>query len=247
MLVQTKKSLILAALLAFSPLLGFSASKAVNNTPANTKLDIVWVLDNSGSMLDYQQGLATKVEGFLYRLQSKGKRKVDVKMGLLSTDINDLPYVGFFPYDIIHNSNPHALEQFKAAITRLGTGGSGVEQAFDPVKLALLSHPFLREDSKLVVIVVSDEPEQSLPLHPVNPRGTASFISFLYSLRDFDSISTYGLLEMPERGCGNGDDYSRSRYDILIQATNGKAFPICDPFDISLSSIADHMTTRLGL
>ena len=224
-----KKSLILAALLAFSPLMGFSAQSA--NTA--TKLDILWVVDNSGSMDWYQEDLATSVGGFQSSLLNYAKGKLDLKMGLLSTDRNDFPYAGL-------TSQPYSLVRFQQAIAQLGTSGdASFEQAFFPIKRLLYKTSFLREGSKLAIIVISNELEQG-------SMSPLAFTSLLYKLRDYHSLSTYGLFSMPEYNC-EFEPFTGSRYETMIEATDGKAFPICNPFADSLDQISYHLAQRLSL
>ena len=233
MTTTNKKSLILGLLLAFFPLTGFATA---------TKLDIVWVVDNSGSMVPHQNSLAETTEGFLGKLLLNAKSKLDIRMGLLSTDIHDRPYSGFMPYVPANGLTPsRMLAQFQDGINRLGIDGNAMsEEAFRPLHFALTTYSFLREDSKLVVIVISDEEEQG-------NMGVGEFLSFLYSIRNYDSLSTYGLFDMSNLYGAKGEFAKLSRYKTVIQATGGTSFSIHDSFGKSLAGIADHMITRLNL
>ena len=204
-----------------SPKIVFQKSYVVQDIIGD-KADILWVVDNSGSMGSYQKSLIHNMDIFIQSF-TQISSSANWKMGLLSTDINDRPYVGFDPTNPLDFSSSHSVERFNRAISRLGVDGDVYkEQAFGPIRRALTNNPhFLRKNSKLFIIIVSDEAEQSGEL-------ASSFLSFLHTLRPPHAISTYGIFENQEEGCGY-EPYAGSVYHAFIEQTNGLTFPICSP------------------
>ena len=239
MTIRIKKSLILATLLAFLPLSGFSNESA--NTPSKPKLDILWVVDNSGSMESFQNKLSASLDRFIEYLTLESKNDPIIDMALISTDTQDTTH------KIAHNitySATQAVSDFKHAIDQLGTRGSiDREQAFLP-NITVLNKPFfpVRKDSNLAIIIVSDEKEHGAVLTP------ELFTNILHDNKDPDAVGIYGLLGMTEKGekCGAAQ-YAGSRYEAVINATNGKAFSICRSFPYSLLKIAEQLVTRFNL
>ena len=181
--------------------------------------EIVWVIDNSGSMQSYQNAVIQNMQIFIDSFVQSTSGS-DWRMALLSTDKSDVPYIGFLPHDYLDSSDPYPAGRFNSAVASLGIGGDYTEQAFYPIQRALSVYKdFLRENSKLFIIIVSDELEQS--------NGSVDdFLRFLYSLKDPEDIATYGVFAMGEQDCGY-DEFAGSRYEEFTKKTNGMTFPIC--------------------
>ena len=239
-------------LLAFLPLSGFSHESA----SIRSSLDIIWVVDNSGSMKPFQKKLSASVGGFLEHLLIESKNEIIINMALVSTDVQDTAKENELVYGITKPKAYYGFTQsqrvsdFKDAIEELGNNGDALsEQAFVPI-IMLFNKPlpynrrFPRKNAKVAIIIISDEDEQGTMLTP------ELFTNILhYDKKDPDSsVGVYGLLGMAEKGkeCGL-EQYAGSRYEAVVNATNGKAFPICRSFSYSLSQIAEHLVTRFKL
>ncbi len=124
--------------------------------------DILFVVDNSGSMSNDQNSLATNFSAFLDIMQSI---EVDYQLGVVTTDDSRLQ--GAVP--IMTPNTPDVAAAFADAVT-VGTMGSGTEMGF-AYGLGAVTPPltepgqyndgFLRDNASLHVIFVSDEEEQS--------------------------------------------------------------------------------------
>ena len=199
--------------------------------------DILWVIDNSGSMGTYHKNLIQNMDIFINNFAHKSQL-VPWKMGLLSTSSNDDPYIGFTPNNLLDSTTVNPVDKFNGAISRLGTNGDGTEKSFAPIRSTFQSYPdFLREDSRLFIIFISDEDEQS----SISVEG---FLEFLKSLRPLASISAYGVLK--EGNCGNSN-FKGSRYDrFMMQLTRSITYSICsDDYGLVLSDLSEDIAKKL--
>ncbi len=220
------------------PETSFSYSHAVKEMTGSSA-DILWVIDNSGSMDKYQAQVIANTQKFMSSFLKVAKGN-DWRMGLLSTDTRDEPYIGFLNSDRLDFTHLDPVRAFQGAVRRLGTNGSGSEMSYDPVKNALNEYPdFLRTQSKLFLILLSDEPEQSR-------TSTREFVRFLEQKKGkLENVVTYGIFEMRERGCGS-NNYAGSRYEEFMTDTNGAAFPIClEDYGSLLAKIGADIGERL--
>lgn len=124
-----------------------------------SKLDILFVIDDSCSMEEEQTALASNLASFLGVLRSS---QTEFQLGVTTTDY-------LFGTGQLRGTPPvlvpttPSLTQVFASRVQVGTGGSGIEQPFAAAERALaVSGPlFLRPDAELAVVVVTDAEEQS--------------------------------------------------------------------------------------
>ena len=203
-----------------------------------TPADILWVIDNSPSMGKYHNSLIQNMNLFINNFTKKSQL-VPWRMGLLSTDLSDRPYIGFSSGNRLDSTSINPSDKFINAISFLGTDGSPIEKSFGPIRLALESYPdFLRKDSKLFIIIVSDEKEQS-------PESVEEFLDFLKSMRPLFSISAYGIFEKKEEDCGF-KKFKKSRYESFIKLTRGLSYSICsDDYGLVLSAFGEDIAKKI--
>jgi hypothetical protein len=190
-----------------------------------TDIDILWVVDNSGSMLSHQFTVIQNINGFIDGLVQNSS--LHWKTGLISTDQNEQPVIGFRPNDVLDYTIPNTANRFKAAVQGLGTLGSGSEMTYAPIVNALTDFPFfLRDDAYLAIILVSDAPEQSR-------MGTTEFVDFLKSVKgDLSKVRFYGFINPTDWFCPPTDDgftWVGSKYEELLTRIKGAAYKLCDP------------------
>lgn len=127
---------------------------------APQKTDILFVIDNSGSMAEEQAGVATELPGFIQALREGGGVTQDFRVGVITTtvyqrilfqgrdvareypsesghlqpvpDADGKPTVARY----LESSDENLLEGFQRLVKQ-GTGGSGQEAPFEAVRLAL--------------------------------------------------------------------------------------------------------------
>lgn len=147
-----------------------------------SKVDMLFCVDNSGSMADKQKVLANSVDTFIGQFVARG---IDFHIAVVSTDVTSTAsnyWTTRLPDYVQPNrgrllsrssdrylasSSKNVVAQFKAN-AKVGTSGSGVEQCFGSMLYALndsnigrggFNEHFVREDALLSMIVVSDEDE----------------------------------------------------------------------------------------
>lgn len=118
-------------------------------------LDILLVIDNSLSMSRTQSKLSTKLFSLLNYLSES-----NWKMAITTTDRRDCIA------RVIDKETPNYEEVFRETVLGLGTGGSAEEEAILMATRALKgqcndqTNPWLRENSSIAVVIVSDEDHQ---------------------------------------------------------------------------------------
>ena len=206
-------------------------------------VDIVWVIDNSGSMSPIQNDVISNTEKFLRSFMQNSS--LDWKMGLLSTDQFEAPYIGFADFLGRSSTNPVAL--FQAAVRRLGTSGSGTEVSFKPVVDKLRDFPnFLRPNAHVVTIFVTDEPEQS----SISAR---EFLDTLYRFKNGrrQLVKAYAALHASDFGCsstyGNLVVYAGSPFEEVITETKGKVYSTCSgDFGLELANLGNEIVAAIS-
>lgn len=162
-------------------LLAESASFNQSTAEVNGKIDVLWVVDNSGSMLTSQQAVADNFQRFIEKFEENG---FDFQIAVTTSDAyKDVfnPNLGMSVYKngsytngqgqvvqapkILKPDTPDLEQAFIANIMR-GVNGSGDERAWQSLKSALSNTTnqamgFPRADAFLSVIIVSDEDDFS--------------------------------------------------------------------------------------
>ncbi len=200
-----------------------------NQTPTvtNGKIDILWVIDNSGSMDSSQQNVADNFDSFIDLFNSKG---MDYRMAVITTDAyralfvpgqeiarfrdgtNATGHTGAF---VIDPATPDLKQTFLVNMLQ-GIGGAGDERAFQSIKTALthqLNAPygFPREDAFLSVILVSDEDDFS---HDAQASRAGQ-----YSYAGMHSVQSYvDFLDQVSGGSASERNFNVNSIAILDQA-----------------------------
>ena len=198
-------------------------------------IDLLWVIDNSGSMTTYQQNLIQNAGLFINALAIGSAPKW--KIGIISTSEGEAPYVGFTPQTLLNYQTPNPIQVFQDTVAKLGIDGSTEEKTITPVMQAFDKYlDFLRAQANLGIIMVTDEKEQSTTSAP-------DFLNYLKGKKgNLKNVSTYGLFAASEWNC-DGDPYLGSVFEQIVQGTNGKTYPLCQA---TPNLFTDMMTQMLG-
>ncbi len=162
-------------------LLAESATFNQSNAEVSGKIDILWVVDNSGSMDTSQQAIAANFRRFIEKFQANG---FDFQIAVTASDAykddfdpslnmavyrngtyKDANNVTVTAPKILNKDTPDLEKAFIANIIR-GIGGSGDERTFSSMRSALVHQAninlgFPRADAYLAVIMLSDEDDFS--------------------------------------------------------------------------------------
>jgi hypothetical protein len=148
-------------------------------------VDVLWVIDNSCSMLEEQTGISANFESFINYFVGSG---LDWHLGVVSTDMDDPQHSGRLRqaggYKFLTEDTVDPVNLF-GTMVNMGTNGSGTEKgraaAYAGIGELSDTHnaDFYREDASLSVIVISDEEDQSKN----NPVSLEEFKSWLTNLK----------------------------------------------------------------
>lgn len=205
-------------------------------------VDIVWVIDNSGSMNDNQQTLKENFSSFIDNFLIDGKAKFPFNMAVTTTDIYDKA-VGTNPFETNDSGNIYDLSStraeadfvsFKADFEEavlVGVRGSGNERAYSSIDSAYNNMPGWYGDDKkmLAYILLSDESEHS----GGDPALRVEAIQQLKS--DKDRVKIFPIV---------GPDAS-DRYKAAADMTGTKLYDINSSFQTILDDIS--LTVSLGV
>jgi hypothetical protein len=138
-------------------------------TPSNNAVDILFVIDNSGSMEDEQQSISTRLSAFTDKITA-----LDWRIAITSTDMggsqsrDSQPKSGWLvPFDGAGNrylspTTPDFAQLFEDTV-QLGSNGSGNERGVAAARASVLrnQNDWIRPEAQLAVVVLTDEDECS--------------------------------------------------------------------------------------
>lgn len=218
----------------------YEGTHSLKQLQGERRVDILWVIDNSGSMGSHQANLSKNADIFINEFTAKGG--LEWKMGVVSTDVSQPPFGGFPMNKPLDFRTPNAVPEFQDAIRKLGTGGDAIEQSFGPIRKHLGAYPdFLRKEATLAVIFLTDAPDQSRIPAP-------EIFQFMGALKgDPKKIVIYGAFAATDFGCqtAEGLKYAGSPYETLITQTKGKVYKLCGDFGTDLADLGRDLVTRV--
>ena len=229
------------------------------------KVDILFVVDDSGSMQPHQQDVIQNVDYLLGELELK---KADYHVGVITTSAdmcNQIVYPNGYktPVELcgprLHSKGreyfitPFSNDPLTQISTNLlvGENGSSNEQAYDSI-VGALSFPyvngdnkgFYRPDARLEIIIISDTYEQSFNL------STANFLLFLSDLKngDLSQVNMSVFLPMPgDPTCSAETPMDYQRYYDILTPLHGGMFNLCQSkLPNELKNLGQQLSDRLG-
>ena len=206
-------------------------------------VDVLFVIDNSGSMQEHQDKVADNIASFFGWFQTL---ELDFHMGVITSDVVDPDQSGLLQGSpaFITPSTSSAQSSLANAVA-VGENDWGDEQGLAAMELAL-SEPaltghnagFLRESAFLSIILLSDEPEQSGP-------DASHYVQFLADLKpDTSLLSVSAIVGDSGSGCAQlcGFDWvdadAGDKYVAVQQAYPGIFESVCTcDFTVALQDI----------
>jgi hypothetical protein len=243
-----KNSMLLAFTLALSSSMAFAMKPTTVETQdyARSKtmkltikpeqqnvFDLLFVIDDSGSMYSHQQAIKAAGTEVISALK---KNFNNSRIAVITT--TNAKFFGARK-TVISTADADAQVQFENNVL-VGEVGEPEEKVFDNLYQSL-STPlidnensgFLRPQSHLGVIIVTDADDQS--------KMTTSLktANFLNSLKGPGNVTTVGFLASDKACQSNGEGMEPVKIRELLQMTNGKEFNLCK------DSIAKSLETAL--
>lgn len=233
------------------PVEGTGASGSIfeesfEQTYIDEDLDVLWIVDNSGSMDESLQRLNDQFDLFINAFISLG---LDYHIGVVTTDMDNPAQSGKLQGSPLYidtgTANP---EKEFSEVANVGSGGSGDEQGLaashDALSAPLVTTDnagFLRADSVVSVIIVSDENDSS-------SISASNYTSWMNGLRaDPDYTSFNAIVGDRGLGCSSGDIWTGDfveamggdKYLDVADATGGFFASICtEDFDVAVTNMA---------
>ena len=180
-------------------------------------VDIVWVIDTSGSMSSYQSQLLNGISTMMSSLPETGWRLV-----MISTDPDEVISESQFP--LVPGDDITDAEDMYNNMGR----GSG-EEGFDSIHTYMETNPYaatwMRSDAALLVVFVSDEDDQSSLL-----STSHDFVNW-YASRRFGNVFLASIVtQLEEESLCEGPSYGSSVGGEYMSATSllfGTIVDIC--------------------
>lgn len=219
-------------------------------------VDILFVVDDSGSMSAHQDQLATNIE--LFTKEIFKLKFIDFHIGVISTSMWGSGSKGsrgrlYGNPKFIDRTTPNPDDVLSEHIM-LGTNGDSSEKMFDPVYAALTepnlsryNKGFYRDGANLVVIFLTDAEDQS-----DNIDDPSKMYDFLKTLKSGDASRLYAygaIVPTDDIDSCERDDGSMKPYKIekFIKMMGGSYYSLCDDdFGTKLANIGTDVATRIS-
>jgi len=208
-------------------------------------LDIIFVIDNSGSMNIFQTELANQMNTFMNVFISSNS---DYHMSFITTD--EAVFIEFDGRDWIDSFYPDPVHWAVNVIDSIGIHGSGIEAGIMYASFALQGDAapgssFWRDDATLVIIYVSDEPDYSA-------GGWTQYISVFDNIKTLpEMMKHFAVIGDYPAGCtynwahGNRAIQFGSGYYEMTQRYNGDWYSICaTDWGNQMQNLANTVTTQ---
>jgi hypothetical protein len=207
-------------------------------------LDVIFVIDNSGSMNTFQQELASQVGAFMNVFSLSG---ANYHLAAITTD--EASFISYLGVPWIDSLYVNPVVWLQQVIDSVGIRGSGIERGIEMAKYALEGDAapgggFLRDSATLVIIYVSDEPDGST-------NGWNSYVNFFDTFKpSFNLMKHFAVIGNPPSGCAAGIANNRNiqfgaGYYDMTQRYNGNWYSICAAdWGQQMQNLANTVTTR---
>lgn len=208
----------------------------LNTQAFNPQVDILFVVDNSSSMGEFQQNLSLNISQFTTTFLKQSL--LDYNIAVVTTDmdagVNNCCGIFVGRQVKVVNKKTALGDYILQKNILVGTSGSYQEQSFAPVLTALSpgllnyeNKDFLRKDAALVVIFITDAQDQS-------PKGvTPKYLyDFLLSLKGGkkEMVMAFGILPN-DTDCSGEEGTSTAIETFLGMVSNAGAnkMSLCAP------------------
>ncbi len=191
-------------------------------------VDVLWVVDNSGTMSEEQGALLGGLGGVM---ELFGNTVADFRLGVITTDVEDPDQRGRLQGDppVLDPATPSLTATFIGNAT-VGVNGSRDERGFEALELALTeavdagaNDGFFRDGAALEVVVVSDEDDHS-------DGGVEDLLSgLMVHVPDSQAFKVHAIVGDVPSGCLSSQAAADAgtRYLEAARRTEGYTGSIC--------------------
>ncbi len=218
---------------------GSSGSNGNENYSVTQKgiVDIVVVVDNSGSMAEEQANLSSRMAPLLSAI-----RDSDWRVLVTTTDPEDnLGFLGRCVNTPIMKTDLNPEGRFQSLVRAAGTSGTGTERpilaAVDALKCKYGGTTWIRPDSTVAVLILTDEDNCHIDVErgygcAGSPDLDGSYLTnYLSSIRKLGTdAKVYGIFWHPSQSQGQCSTALKqaSKITDVVQRTGGTWGSICD-------------------
>lgn len=190
-----------------------------------SKVDVLFVIDNSGSMVEEQENLSRNLDRFMEYMTVA---KIDYHIGVTTTDVLTDPGKLVGSPQVITPATPKPLDAMKRNV-KVGVGGNAREAGLDAARRLLDRRPadFWRSDAFLFLVFVSDEEDNS---EPGTPKFFYRYFEGLKGKGNESMISAGAIVGDVPNGCSSaaGKANPGSRYKDVVEKVGGRLGSICN-------------------
>lgn len=209
----------------------------------SNKVDILWVVDNSGSMGDNQAAIANNFNSFIDSFLLKD---TDFQMYIITTDPRpskagkQVPRCDVLLNDEEAKKNESKFKNDFSRMIKVGTNGSGFEQGLNATEKFIdryKGHPnrYFRDDAYLAVVFVSDEEDQS-------PEAVDHYVNQLKAEKGNNGlVRGYSIVDTIGENSFYGMTPGFYRYQVAAQTMGGQVADINGDFHTTLQQIGNNI------
>lgn len=208
-------------------------------------VDIIFVVDNSGSMSIFQNSLATQMANFTSVFITAG---VDYRIAFITTD--SAQFISWNGYSWVDNQHIDPSGWMINVISNIGINGSSMEKGIEYAYLSLLGDAapgagFWRDSATLSFIYISDEKDWS-------NGGYQSYFAYFDNVKpDINMLRQFAVIGDYPGGCNLVTPYGSRHaqegigYYHMTQRYSGDWYSICAPdWGMQIQSLATTIANR---
>ncbi len=220
-------------------------SFAFNQDAESAKVDVLFVIDNSTSMLEEQSKLSAALASFIGSIA-----RLDWQIGITTSDVSNGPHglkgelvtMKGSAAKILNKNIPDYEELFKSTVVREEVIGctndcpSADERPLEAIRMAIDKQNgdnagFFRPDADLVTIILSDEDEGSDGLNAISAGDVLDHFTLAFGVDK--RLTGFGILIQPgDTACYDSQVKTGGHYGLrateLATLTGGVTGSICD-------------------
>ena len=178
-------------------------------------VDILWVIDPSGSMNSHQGRLLTGIDTMMQALPPNGWR-----LAIIPADYRFSEQEQQFP---LVPGDTYQMAENMYLQSKSGAFEAGFDAVYGYIMHNSYSSTWMRNDAALLIVFVSDEPEQSNVYLP----STTDFIMWATAYRENVFVASIVNIDPPETLCNHSGINTGQKYIDAANHFSGQIVDIC--------------------